>query len=93
MSFTQKQGKNILHCDGCEKHCCFDVYKEKTKLIPKIGSKIIHQFTDRNGMRCGTAEDEESLFSQGYLGPDARLSYMLDKARNIAKLCDHYKTR
>ena len=93
MSFTQEQKKNILHCDGCEKHCCFDVYKEETKLIPKIGSKIIHQFTDRNGMRRGTAEDEESLFSQGYLGPDARLSYMLDKARNIAKLCDHYKTR
>ena len=44
-------------------------------------------------MRRETAEDEEGLFSQGYLGPDARLSYMLDKARNIAKLCDHYKTR
>ena len=108
MSFTQKKKTNILHCDGCKKHCHlgftlgkgeyyypylgFTLGKEEY-YYPMIGGAVITSFQDENDNTQTTLKSKTWLSNKGIDHPFDQRVYMLDMARKIARLCDNYKQR
>ena len=95
MSFTQETKMNIKRCDGCKKHCRLEVTTDATDKIfyPVIGGKTITSYIDKNG-ETRTAGKSKEYFEEEFYSTTHNMSIaMLDIAREIAKLCDHYKTR
>ena len=91
MSFTQKKKKNILHCNGCKKHCSLDytLDEDKEYFLPMIGGAVINSFLDENDKLRGALISTQWVSNNGI---DQRV-FMLDLARKIARLCDNYKQR
>ena len=92
MSFTQETLVNTNRCDGCEKHCkLYYVTVEKAGIIdafyPTIGGKKIETYINENGF-----ETDAIKYNIG-LNETANIEKVIIKAREIARLCDHYKTR
>ena len=94
MSFTQKKKTNILHCDGCKKHCYLGFTLEKEEYyLPMIGRAVITSFQDENDNTKTTIKSKTWLSNKGIEHPFDQRVYMLDMARKIARLCDNYKQR
>lgn len=93
MSFTQENKTNVLHCDGCEKRCKFGVEIEEDRFFPTIGGTKIDFFQDENDNTQVTGCSGCWLWNKGIKESLHQKNYMLDMARKIAKVCDHYKTR
>ena len=91
MSFTQKKKTNILHCNGCKKHCDLDytLDEDGDYYFPMIGGAVINSFQDENDNIRSAFISKQSLLNKGI---DQRV-FMLDIARKIARLCDNYKQR
>jgi hypothetical protein len=85
MSFTQQKKMNFIHCDGCEKRCELGAVKIIAMMgyyYPKIGGECIYQYIDKNNQVRLAAQDELKSATAA-----------IEKAREIAKLCDKYKAR
>lgn len=85
MAFTQQKKIDFIHCDGCEKRC--ELGAEKiiallTYYYPKIGGECIYQYIDKNNQIRLAAQDELKSAKAA-----------IEKAREIAKMCDKYKVR
>ena len=93
MSFTQENKTNVLYCDGCEKHCKFGVKIEEDRFFPTIGGTKIDFFRDENDRTRVAGLSGYDLWREGIKESLHQKIYMLDMARKIAKVCDHYKTR
>ena len=93
MSFTQETLVNTNRCDGCEKHCkLYYVTVEKESGIghdfyPTIDGKKIETYIDENGFKTNAIK-----YNIG-LNETANIEKVIINAREIARLCDHYKTR
>ena len=85
MSFTQEKQKNIAICDGCDKKCKLGARAIKNSCghhhYPTIGGKIIKNFIDANGHK------QSAVVIDIYIDTFTTIK----KAREIAKLCDHYQ--
>ena len=94
MSFTQETLVNINRCDGCEKHCkLYYVTVEKESGIahafyPTIGGKKIETYINENGFKTDAIK-----YNIGFDNETDHIEEVIIKARKIARLCDHYKTR
>lgn len=98
MSFTQKERRNIGVCNGCDKRCALGVHQETTdnagpivSMWPTIaGKKIEHFINDQD-------QSEPTIMTMDANNNSVYLALMretqIEKARTIARLCDHYKTR
>lgn len=94
MSFTQEKKTNILHCNGCKKHCSLDfTLVEEEYYFPMIGGDVIDSFQDENDNTQTTVMSKTTLSKKGIEHPFDQSVYMLDMARKIARLCDNYKQR
>ena len=94
MSFTQKKKTNVLHCDGCKKHCYLGfTLGEGEYYYPMIGGAVITSFQDENDNTQRTFKSKTWLSNKGIEHPFDQRVYMLDMARKIARLCDNYKQR
>ena len=93
MSFTQETLVNTNRCDGCEKHCkLYYVTVEKESGIghdfyPTIGGKKIETYINENGFKTNAIK-----YNIGF-NETANIEKVIIMAREIARLCDHYKTR
>ena len=93
MSFTQETLVNTNRCDGCEKHCkLYYVTVEKESGIghdfyPTIDGKKIETYINENGRKIDAIK-----YNIGF-NETANIEEVITKAREIARLCDHYKTR
>lgn len=79
--FTQKEKLNILRCDGCDERCKFGAYINYSSqtYIPTINGKEIKFYINKNGF---SSMPSCKTASEAY-----------DAVREIAKVCDNYKTR
>ena len=94
MSFTQEKKTNILHCDGCKKHCCLDfTLVEEEYFFPMIDGAVIYSFQDENDDTQSPLISKQSLSNKGIKDLYSQRVYVLDMARKIARLCDNYKQR
>ena len=102
-TFTQESETNLhtcteidetKYCDGCGKRCKFEVHfnylHTPAMFYPVIDGKKIKQYKNQDG----------EIVAIGKYVPDGRdvgvpnaYEQGLELAREIAKLCDHYKTR
>ena len=101
MSFTQEKLINIRpqwarvfgpqgdHCDGCECNCRlgYSYNPDKCHVYPTIGGLVITHYIDENYRHMfagevvlGARTDQQRLYAKTWAG-------------EIARLCDHYKTR
>lgn len=82
-------------CDGCKNHCRLEVTTDATGNIfyPVIGGKTITSYIDKNGEPNTAGKPKEHFEDEFYYTTHKISIAMLDIAREIAKLCDHYKTR
>ena len=95
MSFTQENRININVCHGCDKCCVlgsvFDMNDGTgwVRYYPTIGGKRITEYIDGTGntikikLACPKADRHASYY----------ITEAINKAHEISKLCDHYKTR
>lgn len=97
MGFTQKKKINLDVCNvclGCEEHCRlgfeFDYKNLQRVAYPTIGGERIKEFLCKDGTLKKTEKAEKSVSVY-----DLRRFHkeMIDTARQIATLCDKYKTR
>ena len=94
MSFTQEKKTNILHCNGCKKHCSLGFrLAEEEYYFPTIGGVVINSFLDENDNIRTTVKTKSTLSKKGIEHPYDQTVYMLNMAREIARLCDNYKQR
>ena len=105
MSFTQKKRRNVGVCNGCERRCVLGVHQEqfddnelKWRTYPVIAGDVIESYVDHRGLEQST----EIVFGvNGFLRTPTGNAFWIDviqatqiqKAYEITKLCDHYKTR
>ena len=106
MSFTQANRINILSkktqntnlqqriepvCHGCDE-CCkigYKVYGSAQKFFfPTIGGYCIQSYISEKGMETGVQSKMQYLSTH-----DDGIREALRMGNEIAKLCDHYKTR
>lgn len=98
MGFTQENKINLDTCDrclGCEEHCKFGYVINYSNLqntfYPTIGGQIIEQYLGKDGALMQTGEEyNKRIPSEEYKRVE---KHMIDTAREIATLCDRYKTR
>ncbi len=104
MSFTQENKTNLHNvpdetiCDGCDNHCKFGFrYLDHREchpfvhwIYPTIDGKVIKQYRGKNGKTFYTRRTVPYKLGAEYVYP-ARQA--IELAHEIAKLCDHYKTR
>ncbi len=108
MSFSQANKTNIKVCDGCEKRCTLGIYEEtlaeakcKSKNLgqvkqfayPTIADHRINDYYDEDGHWNTVVFDVDLLHQDDVIKRKEYEKRILQKAREIAKLCDNYKTR
>ncbi len=107
MSFTQEQKLNINVCTGCDLRCKFGFTTESftseihecEEFYPTLAGKPIKSYLDRFGRQVHTV----IKVIDGRICPTGQFitapwrqeieNTQLEQAYEIAKLCDHYKTR
>ena len=103
MSFTQESETNLhtgpdgKFCDGCDKRCEFDIhyfYRHTNRLedwfCPTINGKPIKQYKGPNGQIIDASRKVPFHLNIVHRSAEEQA---IELAREIAKLCDHYKTR
>lgn len=99
MGFTQEKKINIGNrniCSGCDEHCklsvCYEVktvgYNRFFHVFPTIDGKKIEEYINKYGEFVDGKKVVVNVVKKGALHKE-----MIDKAREIATLCDKYKTR
>lgn len=97
MGFTQEKKINLDSCEfclGCEEHCelgfVIDCFPQlPTKVYPTIGGERVKWYLSKEGQPINASEKD----MRGLYGYELFERRMRDKAREIATLCDKYKTR
>ena len=92
-------------CNGCDCHCKFGIhyfYSDVPRadmpslsvrhFCPTIDGKIIEEYWDQNRQLSFASKRDEGKTDYDYRHVQSAEVYAVEKARQIAKLCDHYKT-
>lgn len=79
--FEQITKANIAKCHGCDAQCELGITQLRgRKILPRIGNCTIETYIDENGQTIDRG-------TQITFDPN----YAIKRAREIAKLCDHYQ--
>ncbi len=92
-------------CNGCDCHCKFGIHyfhREEPRadmpsrsvryFCPTIDDKIIKEYRDQDRQLMFASKRDEGKTDYDYRHVQPAEVYAIEQARQIAKLCDHYKT-
>ena len=93
MPFTQEKKTNVVKCHGCDKYCELGVKCVNDVFFPCVDGKKIESYTDKNGNTHSITKTMQEMETMGCKDFADVRRVMVGVAHEVAKLCNHYKTR